>query len=165
MDIMERNATGKKLRKAIERFCSFIEIILAMLAGVSLLVSLVLYVLSAVRLVQPVFSTEEFSLFLNDIFVLVVGVEFIQMLLKPSVDNVIEVLVFLVTRNLILSHSSALDMLGSVVCILLLYSFHFALHFLMLRYPGLARSMEYDASHIGNPEEADEYLTQGQEDP
>ena len=144
---------GEKLRKTMDRFCDFMEIVLAVIAGLALLASVVLYVLSLLGIADVGYETESFSLFLNEIFALVVGIEFIQMLLKPSVDNVIEVLVFLVTRHMILSHGSALDMLGCVVCILLLYSFHFGLHYLKIKHPHLARSIERDASHIGSVEE------------
>ena len=144
---------GDKLRKIMDQFCNFMELVLAILASAVLLVSTVLYVLSSIGLTSASFNMELFSVFLNDIFALVVGIEFIQMLLKPSADNVIEVLVFLVTRHLILSHGSALDMLGCVICILLLYAFHFGLHYLKRRDPEMANSIDHDASHLGSVEE------------
>lgn len=144
---------GEKLRRTMDRFCTFMELVLAIVAGVSLMDSAVRYILSSQGMLNVVYHTESFSVFLNEIFALVVGIEFIQMLLKPSVDNVIEVLVFLVTRHMILNHGSSLDMLGCVLCILLLYSFHFVLHYLKVRYPSLSSSIEKDASPIGSVEE------------
>ncbi len=49
------------------------------------------------------------------------GVEFIKMLCKPSAENVIEVLVFLVARHMILGTNSAVDILLSVLAVALLY--------------------------------------------
>ena len=158
-DMMEKKEEiemGEKVRRRMDKFCDGMEIVLAVFAGAVLVGSTVLYILSLFRLAPISFETEFFSLFLNDIFALVVGIEFIQMLLKPSVDNVIEVLVFLVTRHLILSHGSALDMLGCVICILLLYAFHFLLHYLKIKHPHLSHSIEKDASHLGIVEEKDE---------
>ena len=147
---------GEKLRRAMDRFCDFMEIVLAVIAGLALLASVVLYVLSLLGIADVGYETESFSLFLNEIFALVVGIEFIQMLLKPSVDNVIEVLVFLATRHLILSYGSVWDMLGCVFAILLLYAFHFLLHYLKVRYSDLSKSIERDASMIGSVEEKGE---------
>ena len=50
-----------------------------------------------------------------------VGIEFIKMLCKPSAENVIEVLVFLIARHMIIGSNSALDILLSVVSVALLY--------------------------------------------
>ena len=146
---------GDKLRKRLDRFCDYMEIFLAVLAGLVLLVSTGLYIFSLLP-VGVSFDIEMFSVFLNDIFSLVVGIEFIQMLLKPSADNVIEVLVFLVTRHMILSHGSALDMLGCVICILLLYTFHFGLHYMKIKHPHLSQSIAQDASHLGSVEEKED---------
>lgn len=44
-------------------------------------------------------NTAEFLIFLEDMFSLVVGIEFIKMLCRPSADNVIEVLIFLTARH------------------------------------------------------------------
>ena len=54
-------------------------------------------------------------------FSFIVGVEFIKMLCKPSAENVIEVLVFLVARHMILGNNSAVDILLSVLAVALLY--------------------------------------------
>ncbi len=144
---------GDKLRKLMDRYCSTMEVVLAILTGLILLFATVTYVLSACGLIPPRQTAEDFTAFLNDIFALVVGIEFIQMLLRPSVDNVIEVLVFLVTRHMILSHNSALDILGCVISILLLYAFHFFIHYLKTRYAELSRSIDKDSSHIGSLDE------------
>lgn len=144
---------GDKLRKMMDLYCRTMEVILAILAGLALLVATVTYVLSACGLIPVRQTADNFTVFLNDIFSLVVGIEFIQMLLRPSVDNVIEVLVFLVTRHMILSHNSALDIFGCVVSILLLYAFHFFIHYFKSRYTELSRSIDRDNSHIGSIDE------------
>ena len=135
---------GEKLRRIIDKFCKGMEIVLAILVGIALLVTAVTYVLSALGLIPGVYSTEGFSMFLNDIFALVVGIEFIQMLLKPSAGNVIEVLVFLVTRHMILSLGTVLDILGCVFTILLLYAFNFALYYVKFRFPNLSKNASWE---------------------
>lgn len=50
-------------------------------------------------------NTAEFLIFLEDMFSLVVGIEFIKMLCQPSADNVIEVLIFLTARHMIVAEA------------------------------------------------------------
>ena len=50
-------------------------------------------------------NTAEFLIFLEDMFSLVVGIEFIKMLCRPSADNVIEVLIFLTARHMIVAEA------------------------------------------------------------
>lgn len=62
-------------------------------------------------------NTAEFLIFLEDMFSLVVGIEFIKMLCRPSADNVIEVLIFLTARHMIVGGSSSLDIFLSVLSV------------------------------------------------
>ena len=64
-------------------------------------------------------------------------------------DNVIEVLVFLVTRHIILEEAGPWGILVSVFCILLLYSFHFFVHYLRRRSSHFSEAVHGDSSLIG----------------
>ena len=65
-------------------------------------------------------NSEEFLIFLEQIFNYVVGIEFIKLLCKPNTENTFEVLIFLVSRHMIIGHNSALDMFLSVASIAIL---------------------------------------------
>ena len=71
------------------------------------------------------------------------------LILLPSVDNVIEVLVFLVTRHMILDHAGPASVIISVICILALYSFHFFVHYLRRKSGAFSEAVHGDASYIG----------------
>lgn len=111
----------EKARNFIQKSCDVLELLVAVAVGVGLIVSLILYIPEGVALLTKSGDTSTFLLFLEDMFSVVVGIEFIKMLCKPSAENVIEVLVFLVARHMIIGSNSALDILLSVVSVALLY--------------------------------------------
>lgn len=111
----------EKARNFIQKGCDVLELLVAVAVGVGLIVSLILYIPEGVALLTKSGDTSTFLVFLEDMFSVVVGIEFIKMLCKPSAENVIEVLVFLIARHMIIGSNSALDILLSVVSVTLLY--------------------------------------------
>ncbi len=111
----------EKARNLIQKGCDILELLLAVAVGIGLIISLILYIPEGAALLTESGDTGTFLLFLEDIFNIVVGIEFIKMLCKPSAENVIEVLVFLVARHMIIGSNSALEILLSVVSVALLY--------------------------------------------
>ncbi|MGT2887209.1 hypothetical protein N1496_00160 [Streptococcus didelphis] len=63
-----------------------------------------------------------FQLFLARSMTIAVGVELIKMLSKPSPSTVIEVLLFALTRQLIVEHASMLNFLIGIVAVALLFA-------------------------------------------
>jgi len=117
----------EKARKIIQRVCDIIELLVAVAVGLGLIYSVILYIPFGLELLARSGDTTEFLVFLEDMFNIVVGIEFIKMLCKPSSDNVIEVLVFLVARHMIIGSSSAFDIFLSVLSVALLYAVRYAL--------------------------------------
>ena len=111
----------EKIRKAFQKACDIIELCIALAVGLGLLISVILYIPMGVELLLSSPDPAPFLVFLEDMFSFIVGVEFIKMLCKPSAENVIEVLVFLVARHMILGNNSAVDILLSVLAVALLY--------------------------------------------
>ena len=147
---------GEKIRKLFDKVCDVIELLLAAIVVLWMLYRLGFYVVNLINPATPVPNTEAFMAFLHNIFNFVVGIEFTKVLLKPSVDNVIEVLVFLVTRHLILDPAGPASLIVSVLCILLLYSFHFFVHYLRKKSGAFSEAVVDDASYIGGVEEKDD---------
>ena len=67
-------------------------------------------------------NTAEFLIFLEDMFSLVVGIEFIKMLAKHSPGSSLEVLLYAIARHMIVGHESAVENLLSVVAIGLIFA-------------------------------------------
>jgi hypothetical protein len=59
--------------------------------------------------------------FLDCIFAIVIGIEFVKMLCKPNAENVIEVLIFLISRHMIIQESTAVEDLLAVVSVCILF--------------------------------------------
>ena len=120
---------GDRVRTIIEKVCDVIEILIALAVCVGLVISFILFLPDAAALMSASGDTQNFLAFIEAMFSFIVGVEFIKMLLKPSAENVIEVLVFLVARHMILETSTAVDLLLSVISVAVLFAVR-----LMLRY-------------------------------
>jgi len=67
-------------------------------------------------------SINSLSSFLYNTMNIVIGIEFIKMLVKPTPENVIEVLLFATSRQIIMSHAKVMDMAIGVVCIAILFA-------------------------------------------
>ena len=122
-----------KILKTIQKVCDILELIVAVLVAAGLICSLILYLPVGLELLLKSGNTAEFLIFLEDMFSLVVGIEFIKMLCRPSADNVIEVLIFLTARHMIVGGSSSLDIFLSVLSVALLYGVRYGLRLMKRR--------------------------------
>lgn len=121
----------EKLNKILLKLCDLFEIVISVLVCLGIIATLITYVIPALLpLFQQETGAEHFLVYLEDIFSIVVGLEFMKMLCKPSADNVIEVLVFLVARHMILETDGTIDIFLSVVSISILIIVRQALHML-----------------------------------
>ena len=64
-----------------------------------------------------------FIAYLDAVFDVVIGLEFIKMLCKPSSANIIEVLIFLISRHMIIQTTTAFEDLLAVISIGILFLF------------------------------------------
>ncbi|MCI9123802.1 MAG: hypothetical protein HFH35_06965 [Eubacterium sp.] len=118
-----------KLKKLLQIACEILELI----AAGFVLIGLVLSVLSLLKNAGSLFPAllDDISVFrhyLEEIFILVIGIEFLEMLCRPNADNVIQVLVFLVARHMIVGDTSPYEDLVSVISIVLLQILRKYLH-------------------------------------
>lgn len=109
------------IRKYIDIVCDCIELFLAMMVGIALFMAIVGFIPEIGSFFSTYAGTDMFQEVLEEIFSLVVGIEFIKMLCKPNTDNVIEALVFLVARHMIIETNSTVDNLISIIGISILF--------------------------------------------
>lgn len=110
----------EKIQKISNKVCDFLELIISIIVIIALIISAISYLPVIKDLFIKTGNSEEFLIFLEQIFNYVVGIEFIKLLCKPNTENTFEVLIFLVSRHMIIGHNSALDMFLSVVSIAIL---------------------------------------------
>lgn len=110
----------EKIQKITNTLCEVLEFLIAGIVIVSLIISAFSYLPVIKDLFLRTGNSEEFLIFLEQIFNYVVGIEFIKLLCKPNTENTFEVLIFLVSRHMIIGNTSAFDMFLSVSSIAIL---------------------------------------------
>lgn len=110
----------EKVKKYIQVLCGALELIAATLMLVGILFSMFSLVRNAGLFGQLLTDTSAFKKYLEQIFMLVIGIEFLVMLCRPNSENVIDVLLFLVARHMIVIDTNSYQDFVSVVSVALL---------------------------------------------
>lgn len=116
-DLMER---FKRLKAAVHIICGVLEMIAAALMLLGILFATFSLVTNVDIFRQLLSDTSSFRGYMDQIFMLVIGIEFLVMLCRPNSENVIEVLIFLVARHMIVGDTTPYQDFVSVVSVALL---------------------------------------------
>ena len=109
-----------KFKGSISKICELLELIVAFLVLVGIAFS-ICGLLKDFEIFRLMFKDiENFRVYLDQIFAIVIGIEFLQMLCRPNSDNIMEVLIFLVARHMIVSDTTPMEDFISVIRIILL---------------------------------------------
>ncbi len=109
-----------KFKGSISKICELLELIVAFLVLVGIAFS-ICGLLKDFEIFRLMFKDiENFRVYLDQIFAIVIGIEFLQMLCRPNSDNIMEVLIFLVARHMIVSDTTPMEDFISVISIILL---------------------------------------------
>ncbi|MCI8408428.1 MAG: hypothetical protein HFJ09_04045 [Lachnospiraceae bacterium] len=109
-----------KLDEFIQKIYRILELIVAILVLFGIIVALFGVFKNYTIFYDLTDNTDTFKQFLDKIFMIVIGIEFLRMLCRPSSDNVIETIIFLVARHMIVSNTSPYQDFVSVISIVLL---------------------------------------------
>ena len=104
----------QKIEAIMHRILHILEFVIAMLTLIVLLCMLGLEIYKMFT-VPDYFST--LNNFLHNILTIVVGLEFVRMLVDLTPANTIEVLIVAMARHVILSHDDPLSNVASILCI------------------------------------------------
>lgn len=110
----------EKIRRIIQKICVFLDLIVAVLVLVAILLSIASIVRDVTVFQRLLTDTSEFKRYLEQILMLVIGIEFLGMLCRPNSENVIEVLIFLVARHMIVGDTTPYQDFVSVISVALL---------------------------------------------
>ena len=110
----------KKLKITVHVICEVLEMITAALMLVGILFSTFSLIRNIDIFRELLSDTSSFRGYMDQIFMLVIGIEFLVMLCKPNSENVIEVLIFLVARHMIVGETTPYQDFVSVVSVALL---------------------------------------------
>lgn len=110
----------EKFKKYMQYICEILELTAAVLVLIAILLSLYSIVKDISVFRHLLNDTAAFKVYLENIFTIVIGIEFLAMLCRPNSDNVIEVLIFLVARHMIVGDTTPYEDFVSVISVALL---------------------------------------------
>lgn len=111
----------EQIQNRIYRFATYIEMFFAVAIHI---VIAILAVKLLMEVARPGYFEQQdaFNMFLQNALGLVVGAEFVKMLVRHTPDNVIEVLIFAISRHLIVYHLEIWEWLLGIICIGILFT-------------------------------------------
>ena len=114
------NKTGlEKFNRFVNKMPCYLERIVAAILLVGVAYSCIQLVLHVVD-----FSGLEFNAYIDDILVTafdaIIVIEFVRMLVKHSMNTILEVLIFALARSLVVGHEDAVKILIRILCIAVL---------------------------------------------
>ena len=104
----------KKTESIIQRVLHFLEVIIAIM---TLVVLVYMVCLEGYRMLTDASYLSSLDNFLHNILTIVVGLEFVRMLVDMTPANTLEVLIVAISRHVILSHDDPWSNLACVACI------------------------------------------------
>lgn len=111
---------NEKFKRLVQRICGLLELVAAALVLVGILLAIISLLRNGALFRELLSDTGALKHYLEQIFTIVIGIEFLQMLCRPNSDNVIEILIFLVARHMIVGDTAPAQDFVSVISIALL---------------------------------------------
>lgn len=113
----------EKIDKVIEKFLILIETLIAIfsvLVLVGLLVDMIVHICTD----PGAFLAGEDAAadYLHHMLTIVIGLEFVKLLMHLTPANILEVLTMAISRGIIVNHGTAVDNLLSIICIVALFA-------------------------------------------
>lgn len=112
----------KKVRNFIHDSCDILELIMAVIVVIAIVIAAVSLWEPFVEFVKNRNEEDAFLTFVGCVFNILIGIEFLKMLSRPSSDTVLEVLMFLVARHMVIEHTTVWENLISIVSIAALFA-------------------------------------------
>ena len=110
----------RKMRKLSTLICDTLELVVAVIVVIGVVIAIISLFPEISHLWEKNGEAQEFIHFLEQVFTVVIGIEFLKMLCRPNSDNVFETIIFLVARHMIINTTTPLEDLLSTVSIVLL---------------------------------------------
>lgn len=112
-----------KIGTIIYKICEWLELLMAVAVLIGLVIAASALFPEFKELLEHRSEPGAFWNYLDAVFSVVVGIEFMKMLCIPSPRNIIETLIFLIARHMIIKTTTSTDDLLSVISIGILFFF------------------------------------------
>lgn len=113
--------TRSILRKLIVKIPNFLEKIIGIILLIGVIYGGFNLILDVMNFSSNIEVTEYVENILNAAFNVVIVIEFVRMLVKHSMNTIIEVLIFAIARGLVAGHEEPLSILIRVIAIAVLF--------------------------------------------
>lgn len=112
----------RKLNEIIYTISRYTEIVLSavMLLVIITLIIPMIYNFVSIPLLD--ITPEQFTQFLGNVLTLLIGVEFVKMLAKHTAENLLEVLMFAIARQMVVEHLNMTETLIGVIAIAIIFT-------------------------------------------
>lgn len=107
----------KKFSNILLRILYNVELLLGLVLSVALIGSVGSLVINFMQNIELAMQPNGFSEYLNKAFSILIGVEFLKMLIKQTPGSVLEVLIFVIARQLVMNHGTTTEFLLGVLAI------------------------------------------------
>lgn len=144
----KRRPFHKTFNDFLYQLARYIEIIFAIIILGAIAFQTIPLVHELSNLSGSSLNMDFFSGFLANSLALVVGLEFVKMLCKHSVETVVEVLMFAIARQMVVEHLGTLEILIGVIAIAVL----FAVRKYLMGQPGSSLTQRSHPSGSSSPE-------------
>lgn len=112
----------KKMRNFVYDSCDMMELVMAVIVLISVVVAAISLWKPFTEFLNTRFDRGSFLNFVGYVFNILIGIEFLKMLSRPSLDTVLEVLTFLVARHMVIEETSVMENFFSIASISLLFA-------------------------------------------
>ena len=137
-----------KIPNTIYRIAQLLEILVSFLVIVAILFSFATIFHQLGILSSDPSNADGLQAFLSTAFTVVIGIEFLKMLSRHNLSSVVEVLLFAISRQMIIEHTTPVENLLMVAAIAALFLIR---KFLFI--PGLDDKQTLTIPHIDNPQQ------------
>lgn len=113
----------EKIDKVLEKFLTLLETIIAIFSTV-VLVGLLVVEVHHICVAPGAFLAGDDAVtdYLHHMMTIVIGLEFVKLLMHLTPANILEVLIMAISRGIIVSHGDAVENLLSILCIVALFA-------------------------------------------
>lgn len=111
-----------KLNELIYTISRYTEIALSAIMLVVIIVLIIPMIYNFISIPLLSIKASQFTEFLGNILTLIIGVEFVKMLAKHTAENLLEVLMFAIARQMIVEHLDMIDTLIGIISIAIIFA-------------------------------------------
>ena len=122
----------RKLNDIIYAISRYTEIFLSVVMLLVIITLIIPMLYNFIRIPLLNITSEQFTEFLGNALTLLIGVEFVKMLAKHTAENLLEVLMFAIARQMVVEHLNMIETLIGVVAIALIFAIR---KYLLLKNP------------------------------